>query len=663
MTGGTAAIPQADRAAFRDSGLAHLLAIAGLHIGIVMGLTFGATRLGLALWEHAALHWNLKTIAALAALAAGGLYLLLTGAHVPILRSFAMACLATLGVIVGRRAVSLRGLALAMAAIVLIAPSAVVGVSFQMSFSAVLALIAGYDALRPRLARLHGDGNWRRRMLGHVAALALTSALAGTASAPYGAYHFGHVQLYYILANVVAVPLDGAVGDAGGHARLAVDAAACRGAGLVPMGQRRRRAVGGPHRCRLARSGASGSRNASLGAGGAVARHGLAGAVAHPGALAGLLAIALGLGSPTLNRPPDILVSADARLIGLRTPAGLYVEKASGASRFTLDSWLQYLAERTSAPLPLAGSPAGTDIDRSLAGQPRPARRDDPARRGGLRRGAHHLRRTNPWLLPGGGARDRPLHRLAGRGPGGVAGLGRRAHPGRPTGSRRPPLGAPFAHPQSRSAGPDTRPDRGSPARMTDPKRHAPATARNRDAILAVLRRVLPQTGLLLEIASGTGEHAACFAPHFPGLTLQPTDLDSANRASIDAWARGIPNIRPAITLDSAADWPDFAAHAVLCCNMIHIAPWKAAIGLLRGAWRVLGEGGLLLLYGPFRRDGQHTAPSNAAFDADLRARNPEWGVRDLESVATLAAASGFATPEIVAMPANNLVVIFRRQT
>ena len=205
LTGSTAAIPLEDRAAFRDSGLAHLLAVAGLHIGIVMGLVMGATRLGLAAWPHAALHWPTKPIAAGAALVVGAGYLVLAGAHVPTTRSFAMASLVTLGIVVGRRALSLRGLSLAAAVLVLWAPQEVVGVSFQMSFAAVMALIAGYEALRPVFARLHGGG-WQR-VAGHGLALVVTSLLAGTASAPYGAYHFGHVQLYFIFANAVAVPL------------------------------------------------------------------------------------------------------------------------------------------------------------------------------------------------------------------------------------------------------------------------------------------------------------------------------------------------------------------------------------------------------------------------------------------------------------------------
>ena len=197
---------------------------------------------------------------------------------------------------------------------------------------------------------------------------------------------------------------------------------------------------------------------------------------------------------------------------------------------------------------------------------------------------------------------------------------------------------------------------------MTDARREAPAVARNRDAILAVLRGILPARGLLLEVASGSGEHALHFAPAFPGLAFQPSDPDPDARASLDAWCVGVPNIRPALALDAAApDWPVARAEAVLCINMIHISPWASCEGLLRGATRVLPPGAPLILYGPFKRGGAHTAPSNEAFDADLRARDPDWGVRDLEEVAAAAAATGFGPPEITAMPANNLTVAFRR--
>ena len=199
---------------------------------------------------------------------------------------------------------------------------------------------------------------------------------------------------------------------------------------------------------------------------------------------------------------------------------------------------------------------------------------------------------------------------------------------------------------------------------MTDPRRYAPATQRNRDAILAVLAHHLPARGLVLELASGSGEHVAHFAAALPDLVFQPSDPDAASRASIDAWAAiaGCSNIRPAIAIDAAAArWAIDAADAVLCINMIHIAPWAAATGLVRGAARLLGASGVLCLYGPYRRAGSHTAPSNEALDRDLRGRNPEWGVRDLEAVADLATASGFAAPLVESMPANNLSLIFRR--
>jgi SAM-dependent methyltransferase len=201
-----------------------------------------------------------------------------------------------------------------------------------------------------------------------------------------------------------------------------------------------------------------------------------------------------------------------------------------------------------------------------------------------------------------------------------------------------------------------------------DARQYAPSAARNRDPIWSVLQLHLPQEGVVLEVASGSGEHAVHFALKSPpGLVFQPSDADAHARASIDAWtaASGLINIRPALALDAtAATWPIDRADVVVCCNMIHIAPWEAAIGLVRGAARVLAPGGLLFLYGPFKRDGRHTAPSNEAFDRDfLKARNPAWGVRDLEAVAALAAGQGFAEPEIVQMPANNLSVLLRRLT
>ncbi len=194
----------------------------------------------------------------------------------------------------------------------------------------------------------------------------------------------------------------------------------------------------------------------------------------------------------------------------------------------------------------------------------------------------------------------------------------------------------------------------------TDARRFSPSAARNRGPILDALRPRLPAAGLLLEVASGTGEHCAHLAAALPGLTFQPTDPDADALASINAWCSGLPNVRPALALDAtAAQWPVTAANAVLCSNMIHIAPWAAAEGLMAGAARVLPLGGVLALYGPYMRGGRHTGPGNAAFDADLQARNPAWGVRELEAVAALAAEAGFGAPEVLPMPADNLMVMF----
>ncbi|HKH34031.1 MAG TPA: DUF938 domain-containing protein [Beijerinckiaceae bacterium] len=191
----------------------------------------------------------------------------------------------------------------------------------------------------------------------------------------------------------------------------------------------------------------------------------------------------------------------------------------------------------------------------------------------------------------------------------------------------------------------------------------SPSVARNREPILAVLRRVLPARGIVLEIASGTGEHAMHFAAALPELTWQPTDRDPEARRSIAARraAAVLPNLLPPLELDAAApSWPVERADAIVAINMIHIAPWSAAEGLMAGAARLLAPGGILYLYGPYQENGRHTAPSNAAFDASLRARDPEWGVRDVGAVAELAARHGLALAERVAMPANNLSLVFR---
>ena len=200
-------------------------------------------------------------------------------------------------------------------------------------------------------------------------------------------------------------------------------------------------------------------------------------------------------------------------------------------------------------------------------------------------------------------------------------------------------------------------------APASEHRRHAPATVRNRDAIAAILRDELPASGLVLEVASGSGEHAVHFAQSFPGLDWQPTDPDPAALASIAAWRdeASLSNLLPPLQLDAARDWPVARADAILCINMVHISPWEATLGLLKGAGAVLPTGGLLYLYGPYLRDGVETAPSNLAFDASLKSRDPRWGIRAVEAVTKAATTEGLTLDRLIDMPANNLSLILRR--
>ncbi|MEC8715005.1 MAG: DUF938 domain-containing protein [Pseudomonadota bacterium] len=194
-------------------------------------------------------------------------------------------------------------------------------------------------------------------------------------------------------------------------------------------------------------------------------------------------------------------------------------------------------------------------------------------------------------------------------------------------------------------------------------KRHAPATARNSEPLAEVLAEELPDRGLVLEVASGSGEHAVFLARRFPALDWQPSDVDPEALASVDAWAAeaAVANLRPAITLDAAqANWPIAAADAVLCVNMVHISPWSAAVGLFAGAGRILTSGAPLVLYGPFIEPGRETAPSNLAFDQSLKQRNSEWGLRNTADLDALAADHGLRRTARHAMPANNLVLVYR---
>jgi cyclopropane fatty-acyl-phospholipid synthase-like methyltransferase len=198
-----------------------------------------------------------------------------------------------------------------------------------------------------------------------------------------------------------------------------------------------------------------------------------------------------------------------------------------------------------------------------------------------------------------------------------------------------------------------------------DKRMFSPSAARNKGPILEVLARVLPAAARVLEIGAGTGEHAACFARALPGLRWRPSDPDAEARASIAAWiaVENLANVSPPLAIDAReADWPVAGPFdAIVSINMIHIAAWDSAIGLFAGAGRLLRPGGILFLYGPFMRDGAHTAPSNAAFDASLQARNPDWGVRDIAELENLAAANGLALRESIAMPANNLCLVFAK--
>lgn len=200
--------------------------------------------------------------------------------------------------------------------------------------------------------------------------------------------------------------------------------------------------------------------------------------------------------------------------------------------------------------------------------------------------------------------------------------------------------------------------------RDADERRSAPHVTRNAGPIAEVLRGALPERGLVLEIASGTGEHILHFAREFPKLLWQPSDPEPAALRSIEGWrARaGLSNLLPAIALDArAAAWPVAAADAILCINMIHISPWAATVGLMRGAGRLLTSGAPLYLYGPYHRAEVETAPSNAAFDASLRTRDPDWGLRALEEVVAEAEGQGFRLDKVVPMPANNLSVVLRK--
>lgn len=363
ITGGQSAIPPAEMAAMRDSGLAHLLSVSGLHMTIVVGLVYALLRGGLALCPWLALRLDVKLPAALGALAAGGFYLVLSGNQIPMLRSFAMAALVTAALLAGRRAITLRGVAIAALIVLLIDPAAILGPSFQMSFAAVLALVAAHEALRPHLSVPENPRWWRRPLL-VLAGLAATSLIAGLATTPFGLAHFGRLQLYGVAANMVAVPLTTFLVMPAGLAAVLAMPLGLEALPLTVMGWGVQ-AVLGIAQAVAAWPGATlaseplpawGAALVALGLCWLALWRGLLRALALPMLACGLLA---GMVSPT----PDALVSADGRLIALRAGGEVFVQRASGAQRFTADAWLRGWAEDAARPLPVAGGPPGLACD------------------------------------------------------------------------------------------------------------------------------------------------------------------------------------------------------------------------------------------------------------------------------------------------------------
>lgn len=360
LTGSQAAIPPAEIVAMRDSGLAHLLSVSGLHMAIVMGAVFAALRLAVALVPWLALRVPGKAVAALGALAAGAGYMLLTGAQVPMQRCLVMAALVTLGLLAGRRALTVRSLALAAAAILLVAPAEVLGPSFQMSFAAVLALAAGYEALRGRLAGVAPRGGWRRRALLAVLGLVLTSALAGAATAPYGLHHFGRLQLYGMAANALAVPLTSLLVMPAGMLALVLMPLGLEAPALWAMG------VGVEGILATARLVAAWPAASPVlpplpGAALAVATFGFCWLAVWRGPLRllGLPAMAAALAAGVAAAPPDLLVSADGRLIALRTAEGVFLQEQPGTTAFARAALLRRLGAAEARPLPVEGEAAG----------------------------------------------------------------------------------------------------------------------------------------------------------------------------------------------------------------------------------------------------------------------------------------------------------------
>lgn len=363
LSGVMSGVPPADMAAFRDSGLAHLLSVSGLHIAIVMGIAVAVVRVSLAAWPYAALRWPCKRIAVLAGLGAGAFYMVLTGSQVPMVRSFLMAAFVGLAILAGRRALSMRTLVIAAALLVLVEPDALTGASMQMSFAAVMALIAGNEAFGGWLSALYRRG-WGGKAAAYVLGLVLTSLLAGAATLPFGAYHFGRVQFYFALSNLIAVPLTGIVVMPAGMLSLALMPLGWERPALVVMGWGIEAVLWIAHAA-AALPGATWMAPHMPPWGILLVAFGMIWLSLWRSRLrlVGIAVMLAGLLSPLLERPPDILVSAEARLIAVRTPDGAFVQQISGASKFTREAWLRYWGEAAFQPIPAKGTLANGAID------------------------------------------------------------------------------------------------------------------------------------------------------------------------------------------------------------------------------------------------------------------------------------------------------------
>lgn len=380
LTGSQSAIPEADMVAMRDSGLAHLLSVSGLHIAIVMGLSFGVVRFLLALMPWLALRCDGKAVAAPGSLIVGLGYVLITGSQVPMLRSFAMAVLVTLGILLGRRALSLRALALAAVAVLLMQPDAVAGPSFQMSFAAVMVLIAGNEWTGPFMARWRARKEWWRKPALMLLGLTLTSILAGLATTPYGLHHFGRLQIYGVVANALAIPLTSVLVMPAGMLAMLLMPFGLESLALVPMGW-------GVEGILWVAHTVAGWPGAALAAT-PIPPWGL-GLISlgmlwlclwqQRWRLLGLPMMLVGSLSAAWITPPDILISADARLIAFRSADGVYLQRGSGASSLVRESWLRNWAEEEAIPVPVQGRTEDGAVDctpRTCRFQPRP---DSPA--------------------------------------------------------------------------------------------------------------------------------------------------------------------------------------------------------------------------------------------------------------------------------------------